>query len=82
MQKRNGKKLVGRRYKLEETNFKMSYCERAEMALLVRLLAQLLGLGQADFSRALQCAVIEFNVCLWNRIRIACCFPALMLPEA
>ena len=62
------------------------------MALLVRLLAQLLGLGQAflkmqrskmaDFSRALQCAVIEFNVCLWNRIRIACCFPALMLPEA
>ena len=26
-------------------------------------------------------AVIEFNVWLWNRIRIADYFPALMLPE-
>ena len=42
-----------------------------------------------DFSQPLHCAlcevyptVFECNVWLWNRIKIADYFPALMLPEA
>ena len=68
------------------------------MSLSVRLLARLLGLGRALLKicsdqtwriSLMLCIVlcvypkvIEFNVWLWNRIRIADYFPALMLPEA
>ena len=77
---------------------KIRYCEGAKMSLSVRLLARLLGLGQAFLKicsdqtwpislrlcivfclSKVYSTVIEFNVWLWNRIRTADYFPALML---
>ena len=77
------------------TKCKMKYCEGTEMSLAVRLLARLLGRVRASLKKwrisfrlcfvlsvsKFYFAGIEFKVWLWNAIRIAEYFPAILLLE-